>query len=565
MKGCIKENHASRFAVILLTVIAVNLGFYCLPDSILGIQIKKIDLLSDIRIPVEKDNFDFGDEDHTMFAQSNGSSIYDEKPVSDSAAQTPVNPDSQGIQTVSDSSDAALTGSSDAALTGTTGIASTGATGAASTGATGTASTGATGNTQVATNDGNRPVSVDYGRFNPDSINTRIEDFSAGHNGLHRFFTSLNNIDNLGRPVRIAFVGDSFIEGDILVADFRAKMQAHFGGRGVGFLPITSVVAQYRPTVKQSADGWRSYSIIKDRSKKYVLSGVLFEPSSGNASFKFQTVDFRPGLEETSTLKIIYSKNDETEVILKKDDETLTFMLPSAETMTQYELSGQFTNGTLQFKNAKGLSALGVALEDNHGISVDNFALRGNSGIVMASLDAESCLQLQEIRPYDLIILQYGLNVASDSVRDYGWYRNQMIPVVTHIQQCFPGADLLILGISDRSRNVAGTYSTMPAVISLLRAQRQIAQSAEVSFWSIFAAMGGQGGMVKYVNSNWASKDYTHLNFNGGREIANVLFDALLDAKSQFDTYGTNVSNEIHTEYETMEEDGTLEEHEMLE
>jgi hypothetical protein len=196
-------------------------------------------------------------------------------------------------------------------------------------------------------------------------------------------------------------------------------------------------------------------------------------------------------------------------------------------------MMGRFTKGSLQFKNTKGLKALGIALEDNYGVIVDNFSLRGNSGIVMSDLDSESCRNFQQIRTYDLIVLQYGLNVASDSVRVYNWYRDRMISVIDHIQQCFPGADILILGVSDRSRN---GRNTMPSVISLLRAQRQIAISSEVAFWSIFAAMGGNDSMIKYVKSNWASKDYTHLSFRGGREIANALYDALLNEKGLYDT-----------------------------
>jgi hypothetical protein len=42
--------------------------------------------------------------------------------------------------------------------------------------------------------------------------------------------------------------------------------------------------------------------------------------------------------------------------------------------------------------------------------------------------------------------------------------------------------------------------------------------------------------MVKYVDSNWASKDYTHLSFRGGREVANALYDALLTKKDLYDS-----------------------------
>ncbi|MDR1879867.1 MAG: hypothetical protein LBQ78_02930, partial [Tannerellaceae bacterium] len=69
-----------------------------------------------------------------------------------------------------------------------------------------------------------------------DSAGVRIEDYSAGHTGLERFFAALNRRGEMERPVRIAFMGDSFIEGDIVVADFRDALQKQFGGHGVGFV-----------------------------------------------------------------------------------------------------------------------------------------------------------------------------------------------------------------------------------------------------------------------------------------------------------------------------------------
>ncbi|MDR0572905.1 MAG: hypothetical protein LBG96_02555 [Tannerella sp.] len=500
-----KINYATRFTGILFVALLVNLAFYWLPDSIFGIKIKKVDLLSDIRISSEDNNSGlfalFPDEED--FFEDEPAADYEFSPeinISDSAIHPPVPPNIQATannaNTLQDPSSTAGTENS---------------------------------NNQPASPNKISSQTLDDGK------RTNIEDFTSGHTGLRRFFAALNNINSLGRPVRIAFVGDSFIEGDIVVADFRAKMQERFGGRGVGFIPITSNVAQYRPTIKQSADGWKTYSIIKNKNRKYVISGLQFEPVSNNASVQFRTVDMYPRLEEVSSLKFIYSGNTDASMILKNDMDTSHYDLPPTENVTQYEIKGHFSKGTLQFKNAQGLEAIGIALEDNYGVVVDNFSLRGNSGIIMSKLDSENCRDLQHIRPYDLIVLQYGLNVASDSVREYSWYRNRMISVIEHMQRCFPGADILILGVSDRSHKRGGSYSTMPAVVSLLRAQRQIAERTEVAFWSIFAAMGGENSMVKYVNSNWANKDYTHLSFRGGREIANALYDAIITEKSLYD------------------------------
>ena len=93
--------------------------------------------------------------------------------------------------------------------------------------------------------------------------------------------------------------------------------------------------------------------------------------------------------------------------------------------------------------------------------------------MILSRLDSTRCRELNEIRPYDLVVLQYGLNIVSDSVLQYGWYAKRMEEAVRHVRVCFPDADILMLGVSDRSRQVDGTFETMPAVLALLHAQRR--------------------------------------------------------------------------------------------
>lgn len=91
------------------------------------------------------------------------------------------------------------------------------------------------------------------------------------------------------------------------------------------------------------------------------------------------------------------------------------------------------------------------------------------------------------------------------------------------------------MSVSDRSYQTDCSFETMPAVLALLHAQRQIANRTGITFWNTFEAMGGVNSMVRYVESNWASKDYTHLSFRGGREIAAVFYSALLQEKEFYD------------------------------
>ena len=75
----------------------------------------------------------------------------------------------------------------------------------------------------------------------------------------------------------------------------------------------------------------------------------------------------------------------------------------------------------------------------------------------------------------------------------------------------------------------------MPAVLALLHAQRKVAKRAGIPFWNLFGAMGGENSMVRYVENNWASKDYTHLGFRGGREVAKALLEALAAEKDFYE------------------------------
>jgi membrane peptidoglycan carboxypeptidase len=42
------------------------------------------------------------------------------------------------------------------------------------------------------------------------------------------------------------------------------------------------------------------------------------------------------------------------------------------------------------------------------------------------------------------------------------------------------------------------------------------------------------GGMTTFVNDGWAGKDYTHINYAGGREIARALYFALLQGAQNY-------------------------------
>ena len=44
----------------------------------------------------------------------------------------------------------------------------------------------------------------------------------------------------------------------------------------------------------------------------------------------------------------------------------------------------------------------------------------------------------------------------------------------------------------------------------------------------MYNSMGVKNAMLTYVKNGWANKDYTHLNFKGGKEIAKLFAKVLI-------------------------------------
>lgn len=180
----------------------------------------------------------------------------------------------------------------------------------------------------------------------------------------------------------------------------------------------------------------------------------------------------------------------------------------------------------------------GLAMDGTSGIVLDNFSLRGSSGLSLRSVPVWMMREFNEQRPYDLIILQYGLNVATERGRNYDKYIAGMQTTVQHLKEAFPQAAILIVSVGDRDyKTEEGELRTMPGIKNLVRYQQNLAADEAVAFWNMFEAMGGEGSMADMVHAkpSLANYDYTHINFRGGKHLAGLLYESLIYGKEQYD------------------------------
>ncbi|KGN67254.1 lipase [Porphyromonas gulae] len=366
-----------------------------------------------------------------------------------------------------------------------------------------------------------------------DSTFIPIEDYSSSRTALKRFYTSITERSTLGRPIRIAVLGDSFIEGDIFTDALRAALQKRFGGNGVGWMPITSEVAGFRGSIRHEFRQWDDHSLLRSKKGHYPFTGHFYRPKQG-AWVRYAMPLGQPNFGHAI---LYYKSTDEASVRIETSDTTLTVILPPTETVGQYTLSSdpQRSIKCSVLSGGQDFVSFGVALEDAQGISVDNMSIRGNSGTLLKSINPEVSREFASLRNYDLIILQYGLNVASNKQKDYSNYAKQMGGVIEILRSVCPEADILLMSVSDRAQRTANGIRTMSGVIALHSAQQALAQQYGVAFWSTLRAMHSLGGISRMADKGWAARDYTHLAHRGGRELAKKMIEAFDFEKKYYD------------------------------
>jgi hypothetical protein len=115
-----------------------------------------------------------------------------------------------------------------------------------------------------------------------------IEDYSKDKTALAKVFEALCDKNQL---TRMAFFGDSFIDGDIFTAEIRKLLQEHFGGAGVGFVPIASETSGFRQTIRHSFSGIESFNIIQNNLASGYAAGGYFFKATGKSNVTYSGVD----------------------------------------------------------------------------------------------------------------------------------------------------------------------------------------------------------------------------------------------------------------------------------
>ncbi len=357
-----------------------------------------------------------------------------------------------------------------------------------------------------------------------------IVDFSPGGDALARFAAAIRS----GRQCRIGFFGDSFIEGDILVGDFRERLKEEYGGGGVGFVPLSITSPKFRQTVTQDFSGWTTYTLVNKRKapeevrEKLTATGIVSVAGAHSVS-NFTATNFRGHSKSWNHTEILFINRGERQLEVMVDDTIPHSYTPAqSEDLQIIAIEGRAAKLQIKVTGEGEFIGYGAILENRTGIRVDLHSLRANNGTLGLDCSRDADAEMAAVLDYDLIVLQYGLNAVDAGVTGYAAFGRQLCAVVEHFRAIYPRADILVMGVGDKGGNVDGEFTTLPEVLGMRRAVRNAAEQSGAAYWDTFAAMGGTGSMVRYAESGMAAKDFTHLSYAGGRLIGRRMAEALI-------------------------------------
>jgi lysophospholipase L1-like esterase len=361
------------------------------------------------------------------------------------------------------------------------------------------------------------------------------------HDDLRAFYQALWRTESgvPGAVTRVLHYGDSPVTADSITADVRSLLQQHFGDAGHGFVLIAKPWAWYgHRGVEVEGKGWSIAPATQARARDgfHGLGGVSFEGEAGASSHILLA-------ENHARMEIQY---------LRQPGGGTLAVEVAGQNLGQVETDGPDKQPGFQaFALAPGAREInlvvtrgpvrlfGASFERNApGVIYNSLGLNGGQVQVVVRYfeKAQWAEQLQHQHP-DLVVLNYGTNesIYADYIERY--YPGELRQVIQRVKAAVPEASILIMSPMDRGqRDSSSRITTVPTVPRLVEIQRQTAADMGCAFFNTFQAMGGEGTMARWYESQprLVSADFTHPLPAGARKVGVLLDQALESGYRQF-------------------------------
>ncbi len=222
----------------------------------------------------------------------------------------------------------------------------------------------------------------------------------------------------------------------------------------------------YRRTVGTRSTGWNSYNIMQRRNTPealrgdYSVSGWLCRPADG-ATVRWTGSDFRRRLDGCGTARLLFISRNESRLELTLNDSLhRTFDIPASEALARSSVRAPIASLALRVERGqRGIHRLRRSIR-GRGRRDGRQLLRSEAtaGSALGTM-RRSTHRSTPSRRYDLVVLQYGLNIMQEGVTNYSAYAARVEKMIAFVRSCFPDAAVLVLSTSDRLGKVGDADS----------------------------------------------------------------------------------------------------------
>jgi lysophospholipase L1-like esterase len=368
-------------------------------------------------------------------------------------------------------------------------------------------------------------------------------------NALEKFFTSLHELKNSEKSIRVLHYGDSQIEGDRITDYLRLKLQGQFGGNGPGLISLMPIANSLINKVVPGP-GWDRYNVFTSKDKRVVHSnyGVLagFTRFTNYKKLTDTSIAVSASITVSTTklggtnamaykkMKLFYGGAKRSTWCEFYDGPALmaadSLQAGGLMNVKEYKVGNGSFSHTLKFKGKDSPDFYGISLESDNGVMVDNIALRGSSGTFFYQINNSQLKQFYEYLNVKLIILQFGGNAlpAIENAEKAANFANYIKYQISLVKKMAPDASIIFIGPSDMSIKVGTDYVTYPHLEALRNELRRVVLESDCAFFDLYDCMGGKNSMPGWVEQRLAATDYTHFSPQGARKIATLFYSELI-------------------------------------
>lgn len=387
--------------------------------------------------------------------------------------------------------------------------------------------------------------------FSADYLKSKINKFEfpdSTNHPLSAFFEALRTGECNRKLIHVLHYGDSQIEGDRITSYLRSRLQAKFGGGGLGLVHAVPQSSQPAAIIQTNSSNWEK-TTLADHDKSltgtnrlgalegysvYTPSSSIFSKSIDEAWILFQRTGGISTAHNFHKLRLFYGFNSKPFLVeLNSKEKTIDAeIIPSTNKLNSLtlDIASSINTFEIRFKGENSPMIFGISLESEKGVNIDNIPIRGSSGTNFTKTDMVFMKEMLQMLNTKLIILQFGVNVVPNIVENYKYYEVQLYNQIKAIQAAKPDASIIMIGVSDVSRKEGLRFVSYPNIEKIRDAQKNASLKAGIPFWDCYEAMGGKNSMVAWENSKppLATKDFIHFTYRGANLIAEMFYAALM-------------------------------------